>query len=367
MSLYLFFTLFICIFAELIIDECVPGCHNYNPQAGDCFNSDDHSYPLPINHPNYIYCFPRLENKPCYTEPHVEQVCSTCINPVGGIHCPINCDYDGYKCSSSNVNLICEEKYDLKCPTGCKYNIDSDKCVPNTINDICELVEQTLRCPKQCQYNYNLNKCYSQNINTVCEKQKGLICTSMCILGTYGSTCIINTDLQPYSYYPCNFTSNPIYPCNTGCSYSVNYDKCMPNTINDVCQHLNIATCPKDYYFFDTNIEPCSLTNQNKLCLMSNNTIRYPHDIVNTNKCKYKLNIDCSIPRIETCGYSCTFNETINKCIPPKKTMMCGSTFGQTQIMRIPRFNNSTCDDKLMPATIFGYPFCVSKWYYDTY
>jgi hypothetical protein len=359
MRLYILLFLIHNIIAELLFTQCAPGCQNINSQAGDCSK-------LPSDVKGSA-CYPTFDMQKCIIDPYITESCTSCINPINGIQCPINCNLVGNECISTRNNTNCQEKYDWKCPIGCNYNQNTGNCEPKTVNDVCNLVEQTLQCPKQCQYNNDLHRCFSSNINTICEKQKGLICTSFCSLNPTGTTCIKTTSLLPYSYYPCNYTSTPSYPCNSGCTYSEQYQRCLPNTINDICEPLKIATCPKDYYFFDSTIEKCTITNQDKLCILTNNTIRYPTNIINNHKCKFKLDIDCSIPRLESCGSGCFFDKIKNKCIPPNKTMMCGSSFDQNvQIKRFLRFNNTPCQIDTIPATIFGNPYCVSKWYYDT-
>ncbi len=351
------------VYADIVITKCPSGCQNINPMAGDC---------VPIMGGSTGSCDPIFDTgcrSGCIYNAKSECVNSDNVVPTitqkypdhfqNIIYCPENCYNKNNTCIPLKNNTVCNQKIDWKCPNNCYYNATSDKCESNNPMTICQLIEKTLQCPYGCQYNINFDRCMCSNINIVCGKERGLICPTTCSLNPYGDKCIrINNP----TYYPCEYTFPPI--CSSECQYLKEYNRCMPKTINDICEPLKIATC-KEKYYFDSNIENCTIYNQNKPCLMSNNTLQYPANSINNEICKFKINADCTGQVIKSCGQGCNLNKTTNKCIPPDRSTMCGSGFLQNAILKLLRFNNTLCNTGLIPATIFGNPYCVSQWYFD--
>lgn len=350
--------------ADLVITKCPSGCQNINILAGDC---------IPAVGGTHGSCDPVFDTgcrSGCVQNSQSKCVNSDNVMPTISqhysnhnpsiIYCPENCYYKNNACIPSKNNTICEQKNDWKCPKNCVYNTTSQECETNDPITICRLIKKTLQCPLGCQYNTEMEKCMSSNINIVCGKEHGLICPTTCSLNPYGDKCVRVTNP---SYFPCNYTFPPI--CNDGCQYSDKYERCVGNTVSDICELMQIATC-KEKYYFDSGIEYCTINNQNKPCLISNNTLRYPANTVNNQMCNFRINADCAGQVIKSCGQGCNLNKATNKCIPFDKSTMCGAGFEQGAVIKkILRFNNTPCDAELMPATIFGNPYCISRWYFD--
>ena len=145
----------------------------------------------------------------------------------------------------------------------------------------------------------------------------------------------------------------------------MSYDRCMPNTINDICQPLKISYCPK-YYEINDYIPHCTLFNQHRPCLITSTInssiklIQHPIDLKLNNICKYPIVPDCSGRLIEKCPNNCYLDTVNNKCMANNTNTICG-------IIK-PYFkaeNNITCPDDHITSYLFdkGY-YCIKKWYY---
>lgn len=306
-------------------------------------------------------------------------------NPTGsGESCPSGCYHDNItnSCLPNVKDTICKSFMDWKCPKECQYNRKTGECNPSTDTAICGLIEKTLQCPIECSYNSQLKKCMSSNINTICGPEEGMYCARYCTSNPRGDICI-PVQRTNNNYVPiCDQIS--IKRCPNSCEFDRSIQKCIPNSIDIICEPIVKLSCPDNYYFTENNIQQCTRLNMYDICKIHNGLIQYPKRLnydITTLKCKYIVDLDCSsMPGIITkCYQGCKLDSIKNQCIASYNTDFCGnvdiqcpSNYIRDNLSCYPRNNDSPlCLEKYKVMNIstsdssIGYVLrCVPKWYY---
>lgn len=227
-----------------------------------------------------------------------------CNNDGNGTLCPQNCKYTNRICIPSNINNVCDQISRMTCPIRCRYDELMNKCIPLSVNDICELNNETLACPLNCIYNNNLNKCMSTNPNDTCELRMKLNCPSGCKLNIRGDTCI--SDIGGTNNAICNKIN--IHQCPNGCKYDEDDKICkLIESVNNyaICEPTITFVCPYNEYTKDIKQYKDCAINPYDICLVPDdprnkiiNKIRYP---VRLEKYYAYANIMCNYSDIGKC------------------------------------------------------------------
>ncbi len=284
-------------------------------------------------------------------------------------------------CVVNGNEFTCRPYIDFKCPYGCNYNNKTQKCNPINLKNICNFVSKTLQCPQKCSYNFKYNKCFPDNINYVCDLEKDLFCPNKCNLTPDGKACMDN-----YGNL-CSFVN--INPCSKNCTFINSYGRCIPNTVNDICEPMTKVTCKELHYEVDNSIPLCNKFNMDRLCrksgyLLFPTRLNYPNL-----KCHYPIKIDCQMMtgmltkcpgKVNTLYNSCI---TSNGVIPGTTMSKCPNGYSYTtghyngvclnsnhQYNTITgknghnsKFEDFKCDPYYELINVNNFYYCAMSWY----
>lgn len=217
------------------------------------------------------------------------------------LYCPIGCLYIDKQCVPSMPGIICHSKIGWQCPKGCSYNVHTNICVPNSANDVCDLIKETFVCPFGCKYNYYIQKCTSSDPNYACELKKNIICPLGCKLNIRGDICIPDY-MFPYSYAIQPYVG---YYCSDGCTYDKHTNSCVSDTVYNICTLIKGYVCPEGLlyggggcYLKNRGDIVCELVNEpnhNTLCVYDQKSNLYKRKI-------------CEPVESRTCGSTWPYN-----------------------------------------------------------
>lgn len=294
-------------------------------------------------------------------------------------------------CFLNGKNFTCIPYIDYKCPEGCQYNQITNKCDPTNLKYNCGLINKTLKCPSNCDYNANYNKCIPEDINYVCGLEKSLYCPDQCTLSPNGKLCMFKDGTL------CEHVD--INPCPDNCQYSKKYNRCIPNTINDLCEPMTKVTCENEHYQINQTIELCDRFNMDKLCRI-NNYLIYPsklHNEYSDLKCNYPIKINCELMPGKLTKCPGKINTLYNSCTAPKGSLpntyltecpigyhYISSTYGNEHLCvnnknnkynsivginkkygkeSLSQMNDFKCKENYELINIKSYFYCTMSWY----
>lgn len=252
-----------------------------------------------------------------------------------GVLCPTSCKANDYKCY--NYNKCNPTGFGYYCPETCIYNKEQQLCIPTSTYP-CSAT-QYWKCPSGCYYNTNEYRCDPISTRNIC-KQYDHNCPNNCTYNPYTETCIPLTSINicsmsgtllcPYNCMPnyatiqcssqyselCTTSLTPL--CPQSCNYNNELNRCMPNSMNSICEPYTLYSC-MDKYIFENTYALCTLYNQYNPCINIYGQLQYPTRLLTNNTeiiCKYiDTSLDCSKMQyiLKSCPF-CSVNTTLNKC-----------------------------------------------------